>query len=84
MCFLGMNGEEMSGHTPGTHRYVCGRKGGSLITAGLEVEASSFRERVRLVGVGGDRQDKRRMMPKAWKQSFDLGCFNFLVISVAW
>lgn len=58
MCFLGMNGEEVSGHMPGTHKYVCGRKGGSLVTIGLGVEASSFRESVRLVG-GGGRQTRQ-------------------------
>lgn len=57
VCVLGMNGEEVSGHMPGTHRYVCGRKGGVFITAGLEVEAS-FRKRVRVVE-GEGRQPRQ-------------------------
>lgn len=57
VCVLGMNGEEVSGHMPGTHRYVCGRKGGAFITAGLGVEAS-FRERVRPVE-GEGRQPRQ-------------------------
>lgn len=40
-------------------------------------------EGVRPLLGGEDRQDKQGVMPKAWKPPFDLGCFNFLVISVA-
>lgn len=82
--FMGMNGEEaLWPHAKQSQAGLWLQRGNAYCPWRLGVEAISFRARVRPRLGGGDRQDKQGVMPKAWKQSFDLGCFNFLVTSVA-
>lgn len=83
-------GDEWRGGTLATCQAITGMvvaaKRKHLLPLVVESESHLFQVEgeATVGGWGGrDRQDKQGVMSKAWKQSFDLGCFNFLVISVA-